>query len=89
MVSIMEHLHTYVPMKKYMNTQVISSGKEVHIEEAKLHCILMGGDLLTAMRGRSAQQICANACNAATRLEGMQPFALDWHTKMNLLEVNQ
>ena len=54
-------------MKKYMNTQVISSG-EVHIEEAKLHCILMGGDLLTAMRGRSDSKF--------VQMDVMQPLVL-------------
>ena len=79
----------YVPVKLYTTTtQFAGSQEEVHIEEAKMHRILMGGDLLTAVRGRGAQKIRANGYNPVIRLEGIQPFSLDWHTKMNLLEVS-
>ncbi len=47
----------------------------------------MGGYQLTAARGRGAQGIKANGGDGVTRLEGHHMFPLDWHTKMNFLEV--
>ena len=65
-------------MKLYTTTtQFAGSQEEVHIEEAKMHRILMAGDLLTAVRGRGAQKIRANGYNPAIRLEGIQLFSLD------------
>ena len=47
----------------------------------------MGGDQLTASRGRGAQSIRMNDSDPVSCLEGLEMFPLDWHVKMNLLEV--
>ena len=52
-----------------------------------MHRCLMGGDQLTAARGRGAQPIRENGGDPICHLEGFQMFSLDWHTKMNLLQV--
>ena len=87
MVEIIERHHQYVPTKSQINQQLLSTGVIATVCDANFHKILMGGDLLTAARGRGAQAIRMNGGNAISRLEGLQMFALDWHTKMNMLEV--
>ena len=47
----------------------------------------MGGDQLTAARGRGAQSIRENGGDGISQLEGLHMFSLDWHAKMNFLEV--
>ena len=41
----------------------------------------------SASRGRGAQSIQMNDSDPVSRLEGLEMFPLDWHVKMNLLEV--
>ena len=47
----------------------------------------MGGDQLTAARGRGAKKAKVHADSPTSRLEGLIPVAEDWHTKVVLLEV--
>ena len=64
MVSIIEKHHEYVPMEVKERQQSISSGIIATVQDITFHQILMGGDQLTAARGRGAQSICMNGGNA-------------------------
>ena len=89
MVDIMSHLHQYVPTVKYTEDITIPGGEEgVQIPKALFHKILFGGDQLTVARARGAQRIRMNSMSPQTRLEGLIPCIEDWHTKLNLLGVN-
>ena len=87
MVAIVENLQNYVPIQLLDKSHHLSTGETVVVQEAKMHRCLMGGDQLTAARGRGAQSIRENGGDPISRLEGLQMFSLDWHIKMNLLEV--
>ena len=87
MVGIVENLQKYVSAQLLVKNHKVSTGETVAVQEARMHRCLMGGDQLTAARGREAQCIRENGGDPITRLEGLQMFSLDWHAKMNLLEV--
>ena len=57
----------------------------VHVPHALLHPIILGGDQLTAARGRGAKKAKVHADIPASRLEGLIPAAENWHTKVNLV----
>ena len=59
------------------------------VEKHQFHQILFGGDQLTAVRARSAQEIRTNSETGLGHLEGLVPVAEDWHAKVRLLGVNQ
>ena len=61
--------------------------KELTVIET-LHKIIFGGDLLTAVRAKGAQQIRQNSEHPVGWLEGFIPVAEDWHAKVALLEVH-
>ena len=89
MVEIMSHLHRYVPTVQYAKDHFISSTDQTtQVPKAYLHPILIGGDQLTAARGRGAKKAKVHADSPTSRLEGMVPVAEDWHTKVTLLEVS-
>lgn len=87
MVDILEKLHEYVPILTKKKEETCSAGN-VTIEEALIYIILMAGDQLTSARIRGAQGIRQNASNAKLRLEGLEGIPLDWHAKLNLLQVH-
>ena len=70
-----------------MREHQMSTGESSTVTDTFCHRVLMGGDQLTSMRGRGAQSIRQNGGDAITCLEGLHMFSLDWHTKMNFLEV--
>ena len=89
MVQIMSNLHEYVPKVEYTEDCFISSiGETVQVPGAFLHPILIGGDQLTAARGRGAKKAKVNEDSPTSRLEGLIPVAEDWHTKVTLLQVS-
>ena len=89
MVDIMTALHKYVPIVEYTEELYIASIEDtVQVPQALLHPIILGGDQLTAARGRGAKKAKLHADTPASRLEGLVPAAEDWHTKVNLLEVS-
>ena len=83
----MEKIHEHVPVLAQKIDKSHSAGTTT-IEEARFHQILLGGDQLTVARGRSAQSIRQNAGSPILHLEGLETIPLDWHTKMNFLEVS-
>ena len=89
MVDIMSTLHQYVPVVEYTEEHYIpSSQQSVLVPRAYFHPIIIGGDQLTAARGRVAKKAKLHADSPVSRLEGLIPVAEDWHTKVNLLEVS-
>ncbi len=75
MTQIMEQVHAYVPG---------SSGSDVlH----KLKKIAFGADQLTVERARSCQLIRSNSDTETEALQGLVPFASDWHAEVHLLQV--
>ena len=89
MVEIMSTLHQYVPVVEYTEQYYIpSSQQSVQVPKASLHQIIIGGDQLTAARGRGAEKAKLHADSPVSRLDGLIPVAEDWHTKLNLLEVS-
>ena len=84
----MSILQKYVPLVEYTTQQYVESfGQTVEIPKASIHPVLVGGDQLTAARGRGAKKAKVHADSPTSRLEGLIPVAKDWHTKVTLLEV--
>lgn len=48
----------------------------------------VGGDQLTAARGRGSKRIRSNSTRGKDRLEGLEPIIEDWHAKVCLLGVS-
>ena len=65
-----------------------STGEFLHTEVVDHHKILLGGDLLTSFRVRGVQRLMRYSDNVDLQCSGLIPISEDWHTKMNLLEVN-
>ena len=86
MVQIMEKLQEYVPTLSEKKEYI---GAATTLCDATFHRVIMGGDHLTAERGRGAQRIWMNGRNPVLRLEGIETVALDWHAKLNVLEVRE
>ena len=85
----MTQLNKYVPsVEKNQECLVESIGERVHLKKAEEHCLLFGGDQLTAVRARSAQLNVMNSDDDHQKLLGLTPVVEDWHTKMNLYSVS-
>ncbi len=80
MVDILATLHKYVPLDEIPSTTIS------HIK--LLHKLLLGGDLLTAVRVKGAQRIRQNSDHPVGRLQGFIPVAEDWHANVCLMEVH-
>ena len=88
MVEIMSILHQYVPKIEFTEECFISSICEtIQVPNVFIHPIIIGGDQLTAARGRGAKKAKVHADSPTSRLEGLVPVAEDWHTKVTLLGV--
>ena len=89
MVDIMTHLHQYVPTLKYSEHVPIPNSEEsINVQKAVFHNIFIGGDQLTAARARGAKKLRVNSVSPVVRLDGLDPCAEDWHTRLNLLDVS-
>ena len=85
----MTSLNKYVlSVEKNQECLVESIGERLHLKKAQEHCLLFGGDQLTAARARSAQQNVMNSDDDHQKLLGLTPVVEDLHTKMNLLSVS-
>lgn len=72
MVEILEMLQKYVPTNE---------------AEKQVHTVAFGGDQLTVERCRGVQNARVNSDNQVDALEGLHPFASDWHAEVILLQV--
>lgn len=89
MISILEHLHQYVPTESSTERfKFPQSDETMDISIDRFHHVLFGGDLLTAKRARVGQRIRGNSERGKHRLEGLLPIAEDWHAKLCLLTVS-
>ena len=90
MIEIMAYHHNeYVPLvEKEISTEIETLNAQVKLKASEIHCILFGGDQLTAARARSAKRHVANADSDTGKLHGLIPVTEDWHTKMSLLLVS-
>lgn len=88
MVAILTHLHQYVPCVTYSETKCVSSGEKEVIVKAKFHCVLVGGDQLTAARARHSIKAKVNSQTPVKQLKGIIPVMEDWPTKANFLGVS-
>ncbi len=92
MVDILAALHMYVPLHEIPSTTVTVTGTQEDSDEPVtielLHKLLIGGDLLTAVRAKGAQRIRQNSDHPVGRLQGFIPVAEDWHAKVCLMEVH-
>lgn len=85
----MSHLHCHISTAQYAEDHFISSiDQTIQVPKAYTHPILIGGDQLTAARGRGAKKAKVHADSRTCRLEGLILVAEDWHTKVTLLEVS-
>ena len=73
MVSILEHLHQYVPADRD--------------KEDACSPIAFGGDQLTAARAMTAKKARVTS-HGLRALRGLIPFCADWHAKVNFIEVS-
>lgn len=76
MVGILDHMCEYVP--------------EVQAEPGDTDTVIfplaLGGDMLTAARARTAQEVRVTS-SGRKALRGFFPFPADWHAKVNFMEV--
>ncbi len=49
--------------------------------------VAFGGDQLTVERSRNAQERRVNSDDPVDALQGLEPFAADWHAEANFLQV--
>lgn len=75
MVSILEHLHQYVPVVKHGDCAETYSP------------IAFGGDQLTAARALTAKKVRVTSHGKAA-LRGLVPYCADWHAKVNFIQVS-
>ena len=75
MVSILEHLHQYVPV-------VRQEGDEADTYSP----IPFGGDQLTAARATTAKKVRVTS-QGRSALRGLVPFCADWHAKVIFIQV--
>ena len=52
------------------------------------HHILFAGDQKTAARARGAQKAKVHEVSPSSKLVGLIPVVMDWHTKVKLLDVS-
>ena len=74
MVSILEHCHQYVPT-------VNNGGEEIYSP------IPFFSDQLTAVRALTAKKTRVTS-QGNSALRGLVPFCVDWHAKVNFIEVS-
>ena len=73
MVEIVELLQQYVPTDEVLK---------------RVHTVAFGGDQLTVERCRGSQSARVTSDNQIEALEGLHPFAADWHAEVILLQVH-
>ncbi len=89
MVDILERVHQYVPMVEMMKeVHIPSLNKAVQVPTALSHPIQFSGDQKTAARARGAQNARMNSTLPSDRLVGIIPVAVDWHTKVKVVDVS-
>ena len=49
--------------------------------------VALGGDQLTVERIRNAQLSRVNSEDSSSALQGLLPFASDWHAEVNFMQV--
>ena len=76
-----------VYMPQFGPVTVEGEVEDCYVTEDRFHCMLLGGDQLTAARARGAQRIRSNSERSLDRLEGFEPTSEDWHAKGILLAV--
>ena len=90
MISILDHVHQYVPTVRFPSTkEVPQSSESEHVEAVHMNRLPFGGDQLTSKRCRGSQRIRSNSIDDAQRLQGVVATAEDWHTKLCLLTVSK
>jgi hypothetical protein len=75
MVNILDYLNQYIPEA--------SVG-----DETEVFPVAFGGDMLTAARARTAQDVRVSSTGKEA-LRGFTPFPADWHAKVNFMSVSQ
>lgn len=75
MVEIMDKMSEYIP-------ELQAEGSE----ESEVYPLAFAGDMLTAARARTAQEIRVTS-SGKKALRGLFPIAADWHAKVNFMEV--
>ncbi len=89
MISIMEHMHQYVPSITSTERIDIPNRDELTtIDRVQQFPLLFGGDQLTVKRARGSKRIRSNSTNARDALQGLIPVCEDWHAKVILLIVS-
>lgn len=89
MCSILDELHTYVPMSP-ITKQLLLDGNEdpVEMEDKVFHRILVGGDQLTTARCRGSAAARSDHQTSLDHLKGLVPVTEDWHAKKTFLMVS-
>ena len=89
MISILDHVHQYVPTVRFPSTkEVPQTNKSEHVESVHMNRLPFGRDQLTSKRSRGSQRIRSNSIDDVQRLQGVVATAEDWHTKLCLLTVS-
>ena len=78
MIAIMEHGHQYVPVKTHhIEIDLPGLNDKLSMEVTEQHRIIMGGDQLTAKRGRGSQRIRCNSITPSEQISGLVPTSDD------------
>ena len=77
MVNILDLMSQYIP-------EVTADNRE----HSQILPLAMGGDMLTAARTRTAQDVRVSS-SGKEALRGFTPFPADWHAKVNFMTVSQ
>ena len=89
MCSILDELHTYVPMSPITKQLLLHDNEDpVEMEDTAFHRILVGGDQLTTARCRGSAAARSDHQTSLERLKGVVPVTEDWHAKRTFLMVN-
>ena len=77
-----------MPSKSETKDVYVPGTNEVRsLSEIAFHCVLYGGDQLTAKGARGGVRIRNNSTNSADCLEGLLPVSEDWHAKVVFLQL--
>ena len=74
MCQILDRLHTYIPVKKIGDNEVVID-------------TLLGGDQLTCARARTSKWLRFSHDDQKHSLRAITPVSEDWHTRMCLMKV--
>lgn len=89
MCSILDELHTYVPMSPLTKQLPLHDNEDpVEMEDTVFHRILVRGDQLIAAQCKGSAAARSDHQTSLEHLKGLVPVTEDWHAKRTFLIVS-